>query len=125
MPPIAPPERPLSSEGAAEDEGEGVVDADVEAEAEAGKEVAEGVAEDAPGVVEVSARSCCLLTVYVAADGLAELREEKVSFSLVALRGRRGLFWTLQQMLNWPLSLVQSSLCKVSQLVAYASWNCN
>jgi hypothetical protein len=102
MPPIAPPERPELFEGVGEGEDEDVAEADMDAIAEAGVEFMVGVAEDAPGVVEVSASSCCLLTVYERAVGLADEREEKVSFSRDALSGRRGLFWTLQQMLNWP-----------------------
>jgi hypothetical protein len=86
MPPIAPPERPSSL---GEDGGDvGVADADADADADAG--VLVGVADAAPGVVEVKASNDAWLIVYEAAEGLARLSALKVSLSLVLFKKRTG-----------------------------------
>jgi hypothetical protein len=75
IPPIAPPERPLEPESDFVcDREEGVVDADADADEPDGVRV--GVADEAPGVVEVMASSFWASTENAVAFGLAELREE-------------------------------------------------
>lgn len=102
---MAPPESPPSS----------LFAAGADEDAEGPEDVADGFAEvaeeagEAPGVVEVIVLSCARATVYAVAEGLAELRDENVSFNRVLLSGRKALSKLLQQMLNWPTTPVQRS----------------
>jgi hypothetical protein len=118
MPPIAPPESPLEEEEEVvcvrED---GVLDAD--AEADDGFD--EGVADEAPGVVEVMAKSCWLLTENVVAWGFAELSDEYVSLRLVELRSRMVFSCLLQHTLNCFAFNVHISLL----LLAFVPHNSN
>jgi hypothetical protein len=113
MPPIAPPESPLEGDGEGNvwDSEDGVLDAETEAEADDG---IEGVADEAPGVVEVMANSCWLLTENVVALGFAELRDEYVWLRLVELRKRMVFSCLLQQTRNCFAFNVHFSLSDVN-----------
>ena len=105
MPPIARGERPEDEEGlrgGKEEEMVGVLDAEV-----AGVEV--GFV-DAPGVVDVWARSCWASMGYWVALGLAELREENVVLRAVEFRKRIVFCCLLQQTRNCFAFWVHCSL---------------
>jgi hypothetical protein len=101
MPPIAPPDRPESSLDGAVD-GEEVADAELDAGAE---DVG-----DAPGVVDVSAKSAVRSIVMEVARGEADERDVYVWLSWVELRKRIGFSCFDQQMRNCLAFLVHSSL---------------
>jgi hypothetical protein len=123
MPAIAPPDRdadePLEGkeEGVVDvmldplDEGDVVVDVSLDPLDDG--DVVNGSKLEADAVVEdvcVAAVKASKLKVHELADGIAELKDEYVSFNTWTLMLVRGFWAELQQMLIWPAPEVQTSL---------------